>query len=191
MHMKTDEMMFLLLRWIWTSLMFCLLIAVYLCSPCFYVKVTVSLSLFPLCLSICGSAPSQLFIFLSDKDEVWKYDDAVACFLSFWHKCTQMPYFDFHLLHSLPLLFVSMVCNTPPFSSHFPSGFGLLWVDWSLCWCNSVVSRSVPPNPSPIRHHDHPPPSPFACLPPPITQFVCTKGILKAGANANTCFCIF
>lgn len=70
------------------------------------------------CLPICASAPAQLFIFLSDKDE--KYDDAVFFVLFFF--LTQVhtnAILVFHLLRSLPLLVVSMVCNTAPFS-HFP-----------------------------------------------------------------------
>lgn len=57
---------------------------------------------------------------------------------------------DSHLL--LPLLCVPVFCNTPPFSSRFPLGFGLLWVTWSLCWCSLVVSRSVSPFDLPSYH---------------------------------------
>lgn len=138
------------LCWICGTIARCSLMSVHCCV------LTVSLSL---CLSICTS--SKWFIFLSAKDEVWKYDNAVffISLLLLKYKAQQMPYLT---STCYILLFVPMVCNTPPFSSSLPLGFGLLWVDWSLCWCSSVVSRLVPP---PLaRDQNHPPPSPFACF---------------------------
>lgn len=125
------------LCWICGTIARCSLMSVHCCV------LTVSLSL---CLSICTS--SKWFIFLSAKDEVWKYDNAVffISLLLLKYKAQQMPYLT---STCYILLFVPMVCNTPPFSSSLPLGFGLLWVDWSLCWCSSVVSRLVPPPPCP------------------------------------------
>lgn len=94
------------------------------------------------CLPICASAPAQLFIFLSDKDE--KYDDAVLCF-SFWHKCTQMPYLSFTCyVHCLRLLFLWFVTQHPsPTSLRFWSALGWL-VIMLMQLCSIKVSLHLP-----------------------------------------------
>lgn len=114
MHMKTDKMCSLKLE----ALILCLFIAVCPCSPCFCVKVIVSLSL---CLLVCPSVLRLLlnysyFYLTKMKSMMMLFFFLFFFFLTQVHTNTILV---FHLLRSLPLLVVSMVCNTAPFS-HFP-----------------------------------------------------------------------
>lgn len=152
----------------WTSLdalMLCLFIAVYLCSPCFCVEVTVSLSLFPL---VC---PSVLLLLLNDSYfylTKMKYESMMMQFflnVSVWHLLTFTCYI--HCLCFTCLWFVTRH-PSPPTSLRFWSALGWL-VIMLMQLCSIKVSA---PRPLPTRNHNHSPPSAFACLPPASTQWL-------------------
>lgn len=77
-----------------------------------------------------------------------KYETLCCCSLFYdthtrTHTCIHFFHTIIHLMltcHSRCLLVYALF---------LPPGFGVLWVDRSLCWCTCVVSRLVPPH-SPI-----------------------------------------
>lgn len=128
----------------------------------FCVEVFVSL-----CLPICASAPAQLFIFLSDRDKKYGW------FHVFSWKCTQMPSLTFTCyFHCLSLLFLWFVTQRPsPTSLRFWSALG--WLVIMLMQLCSIKVSDPPTHPPTVIHQPtvthH---RPFACLAPPITQFM-------------------
>lgn len=134
-------------------LMLCLSGAVYLCFPCFCVKVTVSVVFVSYCLSIC--APSKLYIFLSPKDEVWKYDDLAAHRCHTWLSPASLCFFVLWFVTWHP---------SPPTSLRFWSTLGWL-VIMLMQLCSIKVSAPTPllPIATTITHHI------LICLLPPAS----------------------
>lgn len=129
-------------------------VSVYLCFPCFCVKVTVSVSLFPM---VC---PSVILLnytyFLSPEDEVWKYDDLAAHRCHTWLSPASLCFFVLWFVTWHP---------SPPTSLRFWSTLGWL-VIMLMQLCSIKVSAPTPLSQSPPR-------SPitflFACLLPPAS----------------------
>lgn len=128
--------------------MLCLIVAVYLCFPCFCVKVTVSV--FTVCFLLSVHLCSVLLLlnysyFYLTK---MKYESMMILL----HTDAIL---DCHLLHSLcSLLFVLWFVTwhpSPPTSLRFWSTLGWL-VIMLMQLCSIKVSD---PTPSPSRHHNH------------------------------------
>lgn len=167
MHMKTDEMLFLLLCWLCFKLLWCCARCslLYICSPCFCVEVTASFShcVIVVCPSVLLLLLNYSYFYLTKM----KYESIMMLFFFFFICFHGLDSFTC-CVHCLCFLFLWFVTRhpSPPTSLRFWSALGWL-VIMLMQLCSIKVSAPTYP---PAHHHDHPLPSPFACLPPASTH---------------------